>query len=157
MRLPRLAMLGCVVATLAACASTASPVVTTDPAFDPAAPTVVKGHFLNAAGMPAIGAAVSLEVWDDANAQIGQPVPVVLELEAHVAIDGSFEFRFVPAARLKAFAAANDNYVNFQLTAHDSSTSGAGFWAFPRQIDGDGWVGDAPSVTLHENGPATQP
>jgi hypothetical protein len=98
-----------------------------------------------------------LQVFDDANAQIGKPVPLALSMTVRTTMDGGFAFRFRPSEDLKAFATANGDFVNFHLTAIEEGSGGAGIWAFPRQIVGDGWDASPPTVTLHLNGAGTQP
>ncbi|MEO8469262.1 MAG: hypothetical protein ABI573_06300 [Chloroflexota bacterium] len=143
--------------SLLGCGDRPSPPASSNPAFDPAAPTVVTGRFLNSASLPAIGAIVDLQVWDDANAEIGKPVPLVLDLQVLTSLDGRFEFRFRPAPDLRTFAHTNNDYVNFQLMGIDANSQGIGQWAFPRKIVGDAWEEPVPSVTLHENGAGTEP
>ena len=139
------------------CDSHPLPAASANPAFDPAAPTVVKGRFLNGSGLPAIGAVVDLQVWDNAHAEVGKPVPLVIDLQVQTSPDGTFEFQFRPSQDLKAFAAANGDFVNFQVMGIDAESQGIGLWAFPRKIVGDGWEAPVPSVTLHESGPGTEP
>ncbi len=155
---PSRAAVGIVVAAvLVGCGSDPAPGATANPAFDPGAPTVIAGRFLNGSGLPAIGAVVDLQVWDNAHAEIGKPVPLVIDLQVQTSLDGKFEFRFRPSQDLKAFAAANGDFVNFHLMGIDADSQGIGQWAFPRKIVGDGWEAPVPSVTLHENGPGTEP
>ena len=118
---------------------------------------MVSGHFLNGASLPIGGALVQLQVFDDAHAQIGKPVPLVVDLETRTSLDGSFIFRLATSAELKAFAATNGDFVNFQVFAVDEGSGATGLWAFPRKIVGDGWEGLAPTVTLRSNGQSSQP
>jgi hypothetical protein len=125
-------------------------------ADDPTAPVVVTGRFLDRAGVPAVGASVSLQVMDVSHAQIGQAVPIVFSAEESTGLDGSFRFRFFVPADLRAFAKANNDYINFDLSAIPSGPDmdQVGFWAFPRHLvaAGPGFEDEAPTVMLRPMG-----
>jgi hypothetical protein len=125
-------------------------------ADDPTAPVVVTGRFLDRAGAPAAGASVSLQVMDVSNAQIGQAVPIVFSAETTTGLDGSFRFRFFVPADLRAFAKANNDFINFDLSAIPSNldTDQVGVWSFPRHLAavGPGFEDEAPTVTLRPIG-----
>ena len=136
--------------------SSASTVPSAFVADDPTAPVVVLGRFLDRAGVPVPGASVGLQVMDASHAQTGQAVPIMFSAETPTGPDGSFRFRFFVPADLRAFAKANNDFINFHLMAIPTSpdSNEVAVWAFPRHLAavGPGFDDEAPTVELRPLG-----
>ena len=115
---------------------------------DPAAPILVRGTVHDTDGTPVAGAGLQLSVLDHANADVGERVPTVYIEHFAAGLDGTFAIHLAPTPVLTAFAAKNGGWVNFDLIALRPDTSLITPWGFPREIAGNGWAGEVPTVVL---------
>jgi hypothetical protein len=118
---------------------------------DPAAPVLITGKVLDAAGIPVGGATLQLVVNDYGAAQnVGDRVPQVFQASFTANADGTFAIHLAPTPELVAFGAKEGGYVNFNLIAIGPNSTLIMPWSFPRQLAGGGgaWADAAPTVEL---------
>ena len=119
---------------------------------DAAAPVLVSGRVVDAAGAPVGGAPIQLVVNDyGANIPVGGVVPNVFQASFTANVDGSFAIHLAPTPELLAFAQEEGGFVNFNLYSARPGQAPA-VWAFPRELIGGTWAGDIPAVELHPIG-----
>jgi hypothetical protein len=119
---------------------------------DPSAPVLVTGRILDAAGAPVGNAFLELQVFDDANVEIGQTVPIVFHQSFTANADGTFTLHLAPTAELRAFGTKNGGFVNFQLFGAAPNHAPIFPFAFSRDLGPAGWADAAPIVTISPNG-----
>jgi hypothetical protein len=119
---------------------------------DPSAPVLVRGRVVDANGSAVAGAAIQLEVFDEAHAQVGQAIPDVFRQTYTSGLDGTFEIHLLPPADLAAFAKANSDYVNFSAIALTADGAFIGPFGFSRQIVLGSWAGAPQSFVVGPKG-----
>jgi hypothetical protein len=120
---------------------------------DPSAPVLVKGSILDAAGKPVGNVTLQLEVFDLTAAPVGQRVPLAYHAMFGNQLDGTFAIHLTPTPELTAFSQQNGGFVNFHLMAiypGDQLLIPSGF---PREIAGNAWAGEVPTLELKPQGP----
>jgi hypothetical protein len=123
---------------------------------NPSEPILVAGRVVDDGGAPIRGAGLQLSVLDHSRAIIGQPVPTIFRASFTTGLDGAFAIHLAPTPELRAFGAANAGFVNFDLIALAPDSSVVFPFAFPRELAGNGWAGEAPSVVISPSG-VTEP
>jgi hypothetical protein len=119
---------------------------------DPEAPVLVSGRTVDGSGAPIGGARLELQVFDDADVDVGEVVPVVFHQSFTAGADGTFVLHLGPTPELRAFGAQNGGFVNFQLVALAPERGLTFPFAFPRELGPTGWADAPPTVTISPNG-----
>lgn len=119
-------------------------------ASDSIAPVMVRGKVVDSTGTPISTKYLQVSIFDTANSQVGQPVPMVYDAQYVVGIDGTFEARVPITPEITRYAAAN-GAANFMLMAVGTDGTIITF-GFPREIKLGQWAGEVPFVTLRPDG-----
>jgi hypothetical protein len=114
------------------------------------APIALTGVLRDTRGKPVPDAHVQLTAMDDANAKIGQEIPIVMLAATQTDADGRFTIRQSPSVPIiRKLAAENGGYVNFDVYIDTD----AGFmpWGIPRKLRSDRWFDDeTPAARVQE-------
>ena len=105
------------------------------------APVVLTGVLRDTSGRPVADAKVQMMASDDANAKVGQTIPVVGLASAQTNAAGRFTIRQSQSAPIiRKLAGENGGWVNFDvyITAHAHFMP----WAVTRKIGLNGWIAD---------------
>jgi hypothetical protein len=106
-----------------------------------AAPVVLTGVLRDDAGHPVPNATLRLEASDDANAKVGDTIPVAELARGRTDSAGRFTIRQSPSVPIiRKLAAENGGWVNFDVLI--SAHSGFMPWGVPRRLTRNGWVTD---------------
>jgi hypothetical protein len=116
---------------------------------DPTAPVLVQGRVVDASGGGMSGAQVRVQVRDDAQAQVGQTVPVVYEGTFRAGLDGSFVVRLAPTPAMTALAGGDGGSVNFSLYVFADELRP---FIFPRELRNGTWAGAVPEFVFGPDG-----
>ena len=105
------------------------------------APVVLTGVLSDSSGKPVANARLQMMASDDADAKVGQKIPVIGLASARTDAAGRFTIRQAQSAPIiRKLAAENGGTVNFDvyITAHAQFMP----WAVPRKIGPRGWLAD---------------
>ena len=119
---------------------------------DPAAPLLVRGKVVDAAGVPIGGARLQVEVRDMERSQVGQPIPLVFQATYTANADGTFAIHLPPTSAIAAKAATNGGYVTFHVTVISPDQAVAFPFGFERRVGASGWLDEAPELRAGPTG-----
>jgi hypothetical protein len=135
---------------VAATGTQPTPWPTNAPTDDPSAQLIATGRVIDQGGNPLAGIYVELDLLPSPaamqSAQAGQPLVLIGVSQTSTDGDGAFRLHLRPTAGIRAAAAENGGYANFQVAAYDSGRYG--MWGFSLQISGDGFAGLPEPITI---------
>jgi hypothetical protein len=106
-----------------------------------AAPVVLAGLLRDKAGHPVSNATLRLEASDDANAKVGDTIPVAELASGRTDSAGRFTIRQSPSVpMIRKLAAENGGWVNFEVLV--GSQTCFAYWGVPRKLGPNGWITD---------------
>ena len=137
-------------ALLVACGG--GPAVTPDDGLDP---LLIRGKVVDSLDVAVPTKFVQITLADHFNADPGQPLTVISQVQYGVAIDGTFDARLAITPEIAAFAARSDNVASFDVVAVGTDGNVVAVYVFPRTITEGRWAGEVPYLTLRSEGEST--
>lgn len=147
-RITALGMLVLVLSGLLAACGEAAPAT---PA-DGGPPYLIRGRVVDSLDIAVPTKLVQVTLADHANAQLGQPLTVISQVQYGVGLDGSFEVRLAITPEIEAFAARTDHMASFDVVALGTDGNVVAVFVFSRAIAQGTWAGDVPYLTLRSEG-----
>jgi len=111
-------------------------------------PVMAEGTIVDDVGRPVPGIVVLLDVFDEADAVVGEFVPIVFHAEETTDADGRFAFHMHPPPELRQHASNRGGRINMQVAAFDPATFRTWTWHVVREIGVAGWADEAVPLRL---------
>jgi len=115
---------------------------------DPSAPILFTAQVIDLAGAPVPGARFQLQVFDDANAMLGQSEPPVIDDVYTATSDGTFIVHYEPTPNLRTIARANGGLVSFTVFVMALDRDLVFPFGMTRELGSDAWAGEPLVVTI---------
>lgn len=109
---------------------------------DPAAPILLTAEVLDVQGGPVPGARLYLQVFDDANAVLGQAEPPMIDAWYTAGGDGTFNVHYEPTPDQRTFARLNGGVVFFSVFVIDPERNRVFPFGMKRELGSDAWAGE---------------